>query len=144
MWFIQEFIKIVIKIIFWWCLNRYYLMISSRCYYKSSNFLRSSFNENFLRFSQLRGIIPFKVDNLITSAFTSTSILLFLFIYNCLCVLYLNESIHERVICHWMLSAEARWAYCLSIFQGQPWGQFHKRYHIKNLYFYNVNLFTMK
>ena len=29
--------KIVTKIIFRWCLNRYYLMILSRCYYKSSH-----------------------------------------------------------------------------------------------------------
>ena len=35
MLFIQEIKKIVIKIIFRWCLNRYNLMISSRCYYKS-------------------------------------------------------------------------------------------------------------
>ena len=33
--------KIVIKIIFRWCLNRYYSMILSRCYYKSSSFLLS-------------------------------------------------------------------------------------------------------
>ena len=36
MLFIQEIEKIAIKIIFWWCLNRYYLMFSSQCYYKSS------------------------------------------------------------------------------------------------------------
>ena len=35
--FKQEIKKIVIKIVFWWCLKRYYLMILSRCYYKSSN-----------------------------------------------------------------------------------------------------------
>ena len=33
---IQEIKKIVIKIILGWCLNRYYSMILSRCYYKSS------------------------------------------------------------------------------------------------------------
>ena len=36
MTFIHEIKKIVIKIIFWWCLNWYYSMILSRCYYKSS------------------------------------------------------------------------------------------------------------
>ena len=34
--FIQEIKKTVKKIIFWWCLNRYYWMILSWCYYKSS------------------------------------------------------------------------------------------------------------
>ena len=36
MLFIQEIEKIVIKIIFRWCLNMYYSIILSRCYYKSS------------------------------------------------------------------------------------------------------------
>ena len=39
MLFIKEIKKIVIKIIFRWYLNRYYLMILSRFYFKSSQFL---------------------------------------------------------------------------------------------------------
>ena len=63
MLFIQEIEKIVIKIIFRWCLNMYYSMILSRCYYKSP----SGFTVKILQWMSMFRSDPACVKKLLTN-----------------------------------------------------------------------------
>ena len=64
MLFIQEIKKnSKKKIIFWWCLNRYYSMIFSRCYYKSP----SGFTVKFLQWMSMFRSDPACVKKLLTN-----------------------------------------------------------------------------